>query len=70
MSSGMTISPQGLQERLNERGAVFLKQLLERSLSYLVQAEAGSLEFLKQFKGVYLQNSTIIPLPASLATTW
>ena len=69
-TGGVTISPQGLQERLNERGAAFLKQMLEQSLSYLVQAEAASFEFLKQFKGVYLQDSTVIPLPASLATTW
>ncbi len=69
-ASGVMISPQGLQERLNERGAAFLKQVLERSLSYLVQAEAGSIDFLKQFKGVYLQDSTTIPLPASLRNEW
>ena len=69
-ASGVTISPQGLQERLNERGAAFLKQVLEQSLSYLVQAETGSIDFLKQFKGVYLQDSTVIPLPASLRSEW
>jgi hypothetical protein len=69
-ASGVTISPQGLQERLNARGAAFLKQVLERSLSYLVQAETGSIDFLKQFKGVYLQDSTTIPLPASLRNEW
>ena len=69
-ASGVTISPQGLQERLNERGAAFLKQMLERSLSYLVQAEAGAIAFLKPFKGVYLQDSTTIPLPISLKSEW
>jgi hypothetical protein len=44
--------------------------MLEQSLSYLVQAEAGSIDFLKQFKGVYLQDSTTIPLPASLRREW
>lgn len=69
-ASGVIISPQGLQERLDERGAVFLKQMLERSLSYLVQAEAGAIAFLKPFKGVYLQDSTTIPLPISLKSEW
>jgi len=69
-ASGVTISPQGLQDRLNERGAAFLKQVLARSLHYLVQAEAGSIDFLKQFKGVYLQDSTTIPLPANLVSEW
>ena len=69
-ASGVTISPQGLQERLNERGAAFLKQMLERSLSYMVQAEAGAIAFLKPFKGVYLQDSTTISLPLSLEHEW
>lgn len=68
--SGVNISPQGLQERLNERGAAFLKQILERSLTYAVQAEAGAFDFLKQFNGVYLQDSTTIALPASLQKVW
>jgi hypothetical protein len=69
-ASGVTISPQGLQDRLNERGAAFLKQMVERSLSYMVQAEAGAMAFLKPFKGVYLQDSTTIALPLSLKQDW
>jgi hypothetical protein len=39
-------------------------------LSYLVQAEAGAIDFLKPFCGVYLQDSTTIPLPDSLKSEW
>jgi hypothetical protein len=67
---GVEISPQGLQERLNERGAAFLKQLWERSMGYLVEAEGGSLAALEQFNGIYIQDSTTIPLPRELSAIW
>jgi hypothetical protein len=67
---GVSISPQGLQERLNAAAADFLRCLLEQSLTYLVQAEVPSLSFLNQFKGVYLQDSTVLALPRQLHPTW
>ena len=68
---GVEISPQGLQERLNSKQAAeFLKQLLERSLSYLVRSERAEIEFLEQFAGVYVQDSTALSLPSELSEVW
>lgn len=68
---GVAISPQGLQERLKTKPAAeFLKQLLEQSLSYVIRGEAVAVDFLEQFKGIYLQDSTTIELPAELSALW
>lgn len=68
---GVSISPQGLQERLNSpQAAAFVRQMLEQSLTYLVVGEAGETAWLGRFTGVYLQDSTTIQLPSSLAEQW
>lgn len=67
---GVSISPQGLQERLNAAAADFLRCWFEQSLSYLVQGEASSLSLLNQFNGIYLQDSTLLALPGELYPAW
>jgi hypothetical protein len=68
---GVTISPQGLQERLNSpQAAQFLQQMVAQSLTYLVTSTGEAPLCLRQFSGVYLQDSTPIGLPASLAGLW
>jgi hypothetical protein len=68
---GVTISPQGLQERLNNpQAAQFLQQMVEQSLTYLVAGSTAPSDKLSRFNGIYLQDSTIIQLPASLADHW
>lgn len=68
---GVRISPQGLQERLNSPEAVqFLQQLLERSMSYVIVSEGGVGKLIQQFKGIYIQDSSKIHLPASLSAIW
>lgn len=68
---GVTISPQGLQERLNSPQAnQFLHQLLLQGLSYLVQVESQREDMLAWFKGVYIQDSSRIELPTCLQGVW
>jgi hypothetical protein len=68
---GVSISPQGLQERLNSpQAAEFLRQMLEQSLTYLVVGQAEHAPWLERFTGIYLQDSTTIQLPPSLAELW
>lgn len=68
---GVRISPQGLQDRLNSsQSAEFVRRMLEQSLTYLVIGEAEPITWLGRFKGVYIQDSTTIQLPLSLADTW
>jgi hypothetical protein len=68
---GVSISPQGLQDRLNSpQAAEFVRRMLEQSLTYVVIGEAEQATWLGRFTGVYLQDSTTIQLPISLAELW
>lgn len=68
---GVTISPQGLQERLNSPQANrFLHQLLLKGVSYLVQSHSQRDDLLASFAGVYIQDSSQIELPSCLHTIW
>lgn len=69
--SGVTISPQGLQERLNSPQANrFLHQLLLKGLSYLVQSQSERHDILASFTGVFIQDSSQIELPSRLHPIW
>jgi len=69
--SGVQISAQGLQERMNSPQACrFLHQLLMKSLEYVVHSSGYEVAFLQQFNGVYIQDSTSITLPAALVDVW
>lgn len=68
---GIRISPQGLQERLNSQEAnEFLRQLLLKGVTYLVQHKSQREDMLASFTGVYVQDSSKIDLPSSLRTIW
>lgn len=69
--SGVQISPQGMQERLNSPEAnTFLYQLLMRALGYMVEAQGERRDLLAQFNGVYIQDSSKIELPALFEKQW
>lgn len=69
--AGVNISPQGLQERLNSRGAnEFLHRLLLCSLEYAVEGDAKPSALLRRFTGIYLQDSSKVELPAQFAAVW
>lgn len=68
---GVQISPQGMQERLNSPEAnTFLYQLLMRALGYVVEASGERGDFLAQFNGIYIQDSSKIELPALFEQQW
>ena len=70
-ASGVTISPQGLQNRLNcPEAATFMRQLLERAVGYVVESQPGHSDLLTRFAGVYIQDSTTIELPLALREIW
>lgn len=70
-ASGVTISPQGLQDRLNSpEAAGFMRQLLERAVTYVVEHQTNRASLLARFNGVYIQDSTTIDLPLALREMW
>ncbi len=69
-SLGVSISPQGRDQRLNERAANFLRQVLEAALEEEVQGTSSSLPILARFSAVYSHDSTRVKLPDSLREVW
>lgn len=67
---GVDLSPQAIHERFTPAGAACLKHVLEASLTVALEADGQRSDFLQRFEGVYLQDSTVIPLPAALASVW
>jgi hypothetical protein len=67
---GLSIRPQGLDERFSERAAIFLQQVLEAALGTLVALPTCSVPLLARFTGVSLFDSTVIALPDVLASLW
>lgn len=64
------VSKQALDQSLTEKAALFLKALLEWSLGQLVAAAPCEVELLKRFNGVYVLDSSVLSLPAELASLW
>jgi hypothetical protein len=67
---GLSIRPQGLDERFSEQAARFLQQVLEAALGTLVALPACAVPLLARFAGVYLFDSTVLALPDVLAPLW
>jgi hypothetical protein len=65
---GVQITPQGLDERFTPEAAQCLQQVLEAGLQQLVADEPVALPLLERFNGVYVQDSSTIPLPDELAS--
>ena len=61
------LSAQGLDQRLNERGAGFLQALFEVALGQVVQADPVAVPLLERFSAVILEDSTVVRLPDELA---
>jgi hypothetical protein len=64
---GTAVSPQAIGQRLTSKLADFFKQLLEVATAEVVSSQAMASELLQRFRGVYLQDSTVISLPDSFA---
>jgi hypothetical protein len=59
-----------MQERLNSpKAKVFLYQLLMRALGYVVEASDARCDFLAQFNGIYIQDSSKINYPPYLSSS-
>lgn len=67
---GMQVSTPGLDKRFTAKAAYFLDSLLQRALMQLVEAVPGSMGLLARFAGVYIADTTVVALPAGLATVW
>ncbi len=67
---GLSISPQGLDQRLSEVGAACLLEVLDAATTTLLAADPVALPLLSRFNGVYIQDSSLVGLPSSLSHIW
>lgn len=69
-SLGVSISPQGFAARFSPAAVRFLEQIFQAALRQLITAQARTIPILDRFSAVFIQDSTVIRLPDSLADIW
>src|SRR6266566_3609450 len=69
-SLGVQVSNQAIEQRFSEASVRLLRALLDEVVGQVISSEASAPEVLARFNGVYLQDGTVISLPASLAQQW
>lgn len=67
---GAPISAQGIAARFSPAAADYLKRLLEAAVQQVIRSAPVAIPLLERFNGVYLQDSTVVTLPAALAHLW
>lgn len=64
---GVQISPQGLDDRINNRSVEFLKVMYQKAFDKFKSRQALPIDILKQFTKLFLVDSTFKVLPESMA---
>ena len=68
--AGTPVSPQALAKRFDQKGAETLLLVLKAAVQEVLRSAPSTIELLRRFTGVYIEDSTLIALPSALATTW
>src|SRR6202035_2688177 len=69
-AAGVTVTPQAFDQRFTAKAADYLQRVLAATVEQVVAAEAVVLPVLRQFQGVYLEDSTTVALPDALRDQW
>jgi hypothetical protein len=64
---GCPLTPQALDQRFTPQAADCLARVVGDALAYVLRARPAAVPLLRRFRGVYLQDSTTLSLPAELA---
>src|SRR5262245_17044182 len=67
---GVTLTPQALHKRFTPVAAEFLREVLLGAVGQLVAAQPAAIPLLRRFAGVYVEDSTVVPLPDALHGTF
>jgi len=67
---GVAISAQGLEQRFTQTAACFVRKVLEVAVAQVIQTCHSPFSMLERFRGVYIRDSSVIALPASLKELW
>lgn len=63
---GVEITAQGLDQRVTDKAVAFLKRMFWRAMDTFKNQVRLPLAILQQFTGIYLTDSSVIPLPDSM----
>src|SRR5256714_10745600 len=66
-SLGVHVSNQAIEQRFGPASVRLLRALLDEVVGQVISSEASAPEGLARFNGVYLQDGTVISLPACFA---
>lgn len=69
-TAGTATSLQAIAQRCTQTAATFLQQLLARAVETLVRGEPVAIPLLARFPAVVVLDSSVISLPAALASVW
>jgi Transposase DDE domain len=69
-SLGVSVSSQAVEQRFGTESAALLREVLQEAVGAVLSSEASAPELLSRFKGVYVQDGTVITLPAELRDEW
>jgi hypothetical protein len=69
-SLGVTISPQGLDQRFTPSAAAALKAVLDQAVQAVLATEPVAIPLLLRFGSVTVEDSSTVVLPAELAEQW
>lgn len=67
---GVNTSLQSIDKRLTEAAAAMLRQVLEAAAGTLLATDPVAVPLLQRFTGVFVQDSTSLGLPGTLADEW
>lgn len=70
LALGVSISPQGLDQRFSESAADLTQAVLEQAIQEAIASEPVAIPLLQRFAGVYILDSSTVALPQALATIW
>ena len=64
---GLEITPQGIDERINEHSVIFLKKMFNQAMETFKNDQPLPLEVLQQFKAINILDSSVKTLPDNMA---
>lgn len=67
---GISISPQGIDQRFTKEASEFLHKVLQEAVSIMIAESPVAIPLLQRFHGVYIQDNSTLTLPDSLSVIW
>jgi len=69
-SRGAPVQPQAIDERFTDSAAECLRGVLDRTIRRVVATQPQAPELIGRFRGVMIQDSTVVTLPDACAGAW